>query len=31
MNKNQDKIIDQTAITWPLHAVSENRGENHFK
>jgi hypothetical protein len=23
-------LIGQTAITWPLHAVSENRGKDHF-
>jgi hypothetical protein len=31
INKRPRQLIGQTAITWPLHAVFENRGKGHFK
>jgi hypothetical protein len=30
-NKQKSRhVIDETAITWPRHAVCENRGKDHF-
>jgi hypothetical protein len=31
LNQKPRHLIGQTAITWPHHAVSENRGKDHFK